>query len=74
MEVKLRAVSERLNMCTATLLAVQAALRAQSRSEPECCKDDLIAVKTAKSYIRQALEELTMLIADNAEGEDDLPF
>ena len=74
METKLRAVAERLNMCTATLLAIQAALRAQSKSEPDCCKHKLVAIKTAKSYIRQAYEEMSMLIMDEQDGNDGVPF
>ena len=58
---KLQGLSDRLNMCTATLLALQAALQAQSRAEPECCRDELVSVKRAKGYVRAALEETAML-------------
>jgi len=74
MDEKLQGVSDRLNMCSATLLALQAMTKARARHEPGCCKSQLTQLKTAKSYIRLAYEQVTMLITGEEELEDDVPF
>ncbi len=74
MHEKLQGVVDRLNMITATLLAVQGALLAQHRVEPDCCKDELALVKRAKSYVRVAGEEVTMLIMSMVVDDDQEPF
>jgi len=74
MDEKLQGVSDRLNMCTATLLALHAMTKAQARAKPGCCKSQLTQIKTAKSYIRLALEQVTMLLTGEDELEDEVPF
>lgn len=74
MDEKLQGLSDRLNMCTATLLALHAMTKAQTRAKPGCCKSQLTQIKTAKSYIRLALEQITLLLTGEEELDDDLPF